>query len=284
MAGAAPWPSIDVHVHLHPERLADAIRDHFVRQRWVPAHSFAPGKVAETLVERGVVHFCCFTYAHRPGMSRDLNRWLATTAARLPGAVPLGTVHAADPDLEDVVAEAVEALGLRGFKFHLSVQRFGVDDPRLDPVWARAEAEGLLLMLHAGTLPYRDAWTGVARFRRVMARFPRLRACVAHLGCHEHEAFLALTETYPNLYLDTTMALSAAARPWVGGDPALITDATLLRYQDRILFGSDFPLLPYDYDEERRWAWERDLPEAVRRKIFHDNALAFLGEPGGRGG
>jgi predicted TIM-barrel fold metal-dependent hydrolase len=43
-----------------------------------------------------------------------------------------------------------------------------------------------------------------------------------------------------------------------------------------VLFGSDFPRIPYDYDEERRWAWERGLDDVVRRKIFHDNALAFF--------
>jgi predicted TIM-barrel fold metal-dependent hydrolase len=55
----------------------------------------------------------------------------------------------------------------------------------------------------------------------------------------------------------------------------------VLRHQDRILFGSDFPLTPYDYEEERRWAEARGLPPEVRRKIFHDNALAFLGRDGG---
>ena len=55
-----------------------------------------------------------------------------------------------------------------------------------------------------------------------------------------------------------------------------MSDADLVRHQDRVLFGSDFPLIPYDYDEERRWAWERGLDDAVRRKIFHDNALRFL--------
>jgi predicted TIM-barrel fold metal-dependent hydrolase len=44
-----------------------------------------------------------------------------------------------------------------------------------------------------------------------------------------------------------------------------------------VLFGSDFPLIPYDYDEERRWAWERGLDDSVRRKIFHDNARDFFG-------
>jgi len=277
-------PCIDMHVHLHPEWLARAIERWFAEARWRNAHSFDPDAVADTLAARGVRRFCFFSYAHRPGMAREVNRWLAATAVRLPQAVALGTLHAADADLGPLTHEALDDLGLAGFKLHLSVQRFHVDDPRLFPVYERLEASGRLLMLHVGTLPYRDTYTGVAGFEQLMERFPRLRVCVAHMGCFEHRAFLALTERFEHLYLDTTMALAPGAAPFVGAEPGGIANATLERYQDRILFGSDFPLLPYDYDEERRWAWDRGLGPEVCRKIFHDNAARFLGLGAAGGG
>jgi hypothetical protein len=270
-------PCVDAHVHLHPPALAQAIERWFVGHGWVNAHPFDPTAVAATLRARGVGRFCFFSYAHRPGMARELNRWLAATAASLPGALALGTLHPDDPDLDDVAREATGTLGLRGFKFHHSVQRFRVDDPRLFPVYARAEAAGHVFVLHAGTMPYRDPFTGVEPFRRLMERFPRLRASVAHMGAFQSPEFLALLAGYPHLYVDTTMAMSPRATPFVGVDPAAVTDADLVRHQDRIMFGSDFPLIPYDYDEERRWAWERGLDEGVRRKIFHDNAVRFFG-------
>lgn len=275
-AWRAPFACIDVHVHLHPPRLASAIERHFAREGWVAAHPFDPAKVATTLAERGVERFCFFSYAHKPGMARELNRWVARTASVLPAAVGFGTLHPDDADVDDVAAEATARLGLRGFKFHHSVQRFHVDDARLWGVYARAEAAGHILVLHAGTMPYRDDFTGVDHFRRLLARFPRLTAVVAHMGAFESDAFLALLDAHPNLYVDTTMALAPAARRYVGADPAAITDDALIRHQDRILFGSDFPLIPYDYEEERRWAWDRALPDAVRRKIFHDNAARLL--------
>ncbi len=281
MATTAPWrppfPCIDVHVHLHPPRLAAAIERHFGREGWAPGHGFDPRKVADSLAARGVTRFCCLTYAHQPGMARDLNRWMAEVTAALPAAIGFGTLHPDDPDVDAVAAEATGLLGLRGFKFHHSVQRFHVDDERLFGVYERAEAAGHLFVLHVGTLPYRDPFTGVAGFRRVLARFPRLTAIVAHMGAFESDAFLALLDAHPNLYVDTTMTLAPAAARYTGTDPAAITDAALVRHQDRILFGSDFPLIPYDYDEERRWAWDRDLPDAVRRRIFHDNAARLLG-------
>jgi predicted TIM-barrel fold metal-dependent hydrolase len=273
---APAFPCVDAHVHLHPEPLARAIERWFATHGWVNVHPFDPGAVADTLRARGVRRFCFFSYAHRPGMSRELNRWLSAQAARLPDAVALGTLHPADPDLDAVAAEATGELGLRGFKFHHSVQRFHVDDERLFGIYERAEAAGHLFVLHVGTMPYRDPFTGVERFARLMARFPRLRVCVAHMGAFQSAEFLALLPRYPHLYVDTTMAMSPLATPYVGADPTAVSNADLMTYQDRILFGSDFPLIPYDYDEERRWAWERGLDARVRRKIFHDNALRFF--------
>lgn len=278
MPAPLPFPCIDVHVHLHPERLAGAIERHFAARGWTNLHPFTPERaIVDTLRAHGVERFCFFTYAHRPGMARALNRWVAETAASLPGTIPLGTVHVEDPDLPDVVREAVEDLGLAGFKLHHSVQRFSPDDARLFTLYERAQAEGLPLMVHAGTAPYRDPHTGFDAFRRIMGRFPGLRACVAHMGAHDSARFLALTGEFQQLYLDTSMTMSPLAQPWVGAEGEAIATEDILRHQDRILFGSDFPLPPYEYEEERRWAWDRGLPDDVLRKIFHDNAVRFLG-------
>jgi predicted TIM-barrel fold metal-dependent hydrolase len=270
-------PCIDVHVHLHPGRLARAITEVFEREGWHQAHGWAPEQVAETLASHGTERFCCFSYAHKPGIARSLNAWIAGVAAKLPAAIPVGTVHAGDEDLVSIADEAMDDLGLAGFKFHLSVQRFRADDTRLTPLYERVAERGRFLVVHAGTMPYRDPFTGIDGFSKVMERFPTLRVVVAHLGAFDTEAFLALTETCPNLYLDTTMTLTPMATPYVGIDPATIPTELLLRYQDRIMFGSDFPLIPYAYEEERRFIETRALPEAVARKILYENARHFLG-------
>ena len=271
-------PCIDVHVHLHPERLAQAIVRHFADHAgWQAVHPFEPDQVVATLRRRGVTRFCCFSYAHKPGIGRSINEWIAKTAARYPEAAPLGTIHAADADLVAGVEQALGELRLVGLKLHHSVQRFPPDDPRLWPVYERLEAAGGLLMTHAGTMPYRDPHTGVGRLRPVLERFPRLKVCLAHMGAFEFETALTMTDEFPNLYVDTTMTLTPLASRYVGAEPERITTDHLLRHQDKILFGSDFPLIPYDYDEERRFAEDRGLPDGVRRKIFFDNARRLLG-------
>ena len=270
-------PVIDVHVHLHPERLARAISDVFAREGWHARHTWEPERVAESLTAYGVERFCFFSYAHKPGIARSLNGWVAMTARRLPMAIPVGTLHAGDDNLLSVADEAIDDLGLAGFKFHLSVQRFRADDPRLMPFYERVAERGCFLIVHAGTMPYRDPFTGIDGFRTVMERYPMLRVVVAHLGAYDTEAFLALTESCPNLYLDTTMALTPYATPYLGLDPATISTALILRYQDRIMFGSDFPLIPYPYEEEQRFVEARALPPATARKILYENAARFLG-------
>jgi predicted TIM-barrel fold metal-dependent hydrolase len=269
---------IDMHVHLHPDRLGRAIQRVFAEEHdWTMPHSFDPDAVVDALRAHGVERFCFFSYAHKAGMARALNRWIAETASRFPEAIPLGTVHVDDTDLAEATAEALDDLGLAGFKFHLSVQRFSAHDPRLFPLYERAESEGRVLVFHAGTSPYRDAFTGIAAFRRVMERFPRLRASVAHLGQFETGAFLQLTEAFPHLYVDTSMALARSAQRYMGTEAHVVPTALLLRHHERILFGSDFPLIPYPYEDELGWADERAIPEDVQRKIFRDNAVRFLG-------
>ena len=100
------FPCVDAHVHLHPASLVRAIERRFAAHGWLTAHPFDPAAVADTRRGRGVRRVCFFSYAHKPGMSRELNRWLAGQAARLPEAIALGTLHPDDPDLDEVAREA----------------------------------------------------------------------------------------------------------------------------------------------------------------------------------
>ncbi len=269
---------IDAHTHLHPPGLFAAIR------RWFDEHTdwnlrgpTDPAAIADALRAAGIERFVFFSYAHRPGMARDLNRWLREAARTLPDGVPLGTVHAGDDAPAAIVEEACGEFGFAGVKLHIQVQRFFPDDPRILPVYERLQALDRVLVIHVGTGPHPSEFTGMARFARVLDRFPDLRAVVCHMGAFETPAALELLDRYPNLHLDTTMALTPASTPFTGIDPAVVRDADLVRYADRILFGSDFPNLPYPYDEERGGLWARGLPRDVYERIFHANARRLFG-------
>lgn len=272
---------IDIHTHLHPERLSRAIRKWFAEHSdWKLAYPTEPELVASFLLDHGVERFVYFSYAHKAGIAREINAWLDATARRVPGGIPLGTIHPDDPDLMEAVEEALVGYGFKGFKFHINVQRFFPDDPRVLPVYERLLALDRFLLIHVGSAPWPNAFDGFPRFARVMDMFPRLKVVVAHMGSFETRQFMQLMERCPNLYLDTTMAFAPVRPEHRRIDTRLnrisVTNDDLLRWQDRIVFGSDFPNLPYPYEEEREALWLRDLPLPVFRKIFHDNAAALL--------
>ena len=278
MEPPAGFRYVDAHTHLHPPRLFAAIR------RWFDEHTdwdlrgpSEPDGIVAALRAAGVERFAFFSYAHRPGMAQELNRWIRDVGARFPDGIPLGTVHAEDDDPGAVVDEACGAWGLAGVKLHTQVQRFHPDDSRMWPVYARLVELGKVLVIHVGTGPHTNEFTGLARFVRVLERFPELRASICHMGAFETRAALQLLDRYPHLHLDTTMAMTPASLPYTGIDPAVVRDADLVRHADRILFGSDFPNLPYPYEEERAGLWARNLPLDVYRRIFRDNALRFFG-------
>jgi predicted TIM-barrel fold metal-dependent hydrolase len=271
---------IDVHTHLHPDWLSRAIRRWFAEHStWQLTYPTDPRSVAEFLAGQGVDRFVYFSYAHKPGIARGINRWLHATAAEVPAGIALGTFHPGDPDLMDVVEEALISHGFAGFKVHINVQRFFPDDPRVLPVYERVLALDRLLLVHVGTAPWPNGFDGFPRFARVMERYPELKVIVAHMGSFETRDFLTLMERCPNLHLDTTMAF-APCRPehlaLAHINQIDVSPEDLIRWQDRILFGSDFPNLPWPYEEEREALWRLELPAPVYRKIFHDNAARLL--------
>src|ERR1700676_1877404 len=111
---------IDVHTHLHPPRLFAAIRRWFAeRSPWPLEHQpTEPQEVARVMREHGVEKFVFCSYAHKPGMARELNGWLAQTSRELTGyGLALATVHIDDPNYLDDLETAL-ADGCIGLKIH----------------------------------------------------------------------------------------------------------------------------------------------------------------------
>ena len=74
---------VDIHTHLHPPWLWRAIRRWFAdKPGWEFRYPTEPEAVARVLAEHDVERFVFFSYAHKPGLARELNGWLAETAAR----------------------------------------------------------------------------------------------------------------------------------------------------------------------------------------------------------
>lgn len=260
---------IDVHTHLHPPRLFAAIRRWFAeRSPWVLEHPTDPREVARIIHAHGVERFAFCSYAHKPGIARELNAWLAQTARELgSGAVALGTVHLDDPDPAGDMRDALRD-GCAGLKVHENVQRLQLDDPRFAPVLELvAQYEGFVLV-HVGAIPWSpETNDGPARITHVLERHPRLRIVVAHFGVPDHARYLELVQNEPRLFLDTTMVFAPDSPMHVA-----IEREDVERGAAQIVLGTDFPNTPHPYDGELRGLRALGLRAETLRAITAENA------------
>lgn len=251
-------PVVDAHVHLFPDRVFDAIWRWFDANGWPIRRKLYAPQIVDFLTSRGVEHLVALHYAHKPGMARALNAWMADFCRDRPNVTGLATVLPGEPGAREILEEAFAA-GLRGVKLHCHVQCFSPDDAQMNEVYEACTLHDLPLVIHAGRAPASGAYAcdpyavcAAERVDRVLAAHPRLRLCVPHLGADEFPEYERLLERYDNLWLDTTMMLAdyfAGVTP----PPRLLSVRP-----ERILYGTDFPNVPY--------AWDRELVR-VRRHV-----------------
>jgi uncharacterized protein len=267
-----PFPVIDVHTHLMPERLFAAVRAYFRAHLWQPYYDAPIAELVDALLASGVRRFVFMPYAHRADMSRSLNHWVANVQATFaPHGIGFGTFHPDDDELVPaLVDEAFGRLGLRGAKLHPQVGRFGLDDPRLYPLYERAIERGAVLLIHAGRRPEPNEHVGARAFARLMRRFPGLKVIVAHAGADEFDAFFDLCGRYDGVFLDTAMVFNK----YLGGPPPI---QRVLEFQDRVIFGSDFPNIPYRLESAIQSILDLRLGRALEEKLLCTNAARLLG-------
>lgn len=267
----------DAHVHLFPERLFEAIWRWFDRHAWPIRYRLRAEEVIEFLSSRGVERFTALVYAHKPGMADSLNAFVAELGRAHACVVPLGTVMPGEPDAVRVVREAFDRHQLRGLKLHCHVQRISPDAPELDEVYALAADAHRPVLIHAGREPSSPAYgvdtralCAADKIERVLQRHPKLKLVIPHLGADEYEAYFALLEKYENLWLDTTMAVADYL-------PGALPERALEKHAGRLLYGTDFPNIPYAWDRELKRLLEKPLTDAQRQALFWGNAEQLFG-------
>jgi len=216
-----------------------------------------------------------------------------------------------------------------------------VDDPRLDPIFERAADLNAVMAMHTGDpkaffepitpqnerydeLSLAPEWSfygkdypkrdELLRERdELIARHPRTTFLLIHLGNKPEDLdyVASLLDRFPNVYVDTS-----ARVPEFGRLPVDKVRAFFIRYQDRILFGTDFGISamgvnlgsvsknPPTFDDEVKFYqahyrfFESDLtnidhptpiqgrwkvngihlPAPVLRKLYYDNAEKLIFE------
>jgi len=172
----------------------------------------------------------------------------------------LATVFPGESNVENILKEAFD-YGLRGVKLHAHVQCFDMNDKEMDIVYNLCESEKKPIVMHVGREPKSTAYhcdpyiiCNAKKLERVF--FPKLKICVPHLGFDEFSAYRKLIEKYDNLWLDTTMVLT----DYFPKENTVQLDNFRA---DRIMYGSDFPNIPY--------AWDRELKWLKTSRLLHDS-------------
>jgi len=265
---------IDAHVHLFPDNLFESIWQWFEKYGWPIRYQLRSPEIIEFLLSRGVSRIVGLHYAHRPGVARGLNAYMAKLCRNFPQLTGMATVFPGEDNACQILADAFDN-GLSGVKLHCHVQCFDMLGPAMHAIYALCAQNQKPLIMHVGREPKSPAYPcdpyalcSADKLERVIMTYPGLRVCVPHLGADEFESYCRLLETYDNLWLDTTMTLS---------DYLPFDDIPKLAEMraDRIIFGSDFPSLPYAWDREIKQVGRLNLSPERLSGLLYQNAIEF---------
>ncbi|MGO1850055.1 MULTISPECIES: amidohydrolase family protein [unclassified Microbacterium] len=193
--------------------------------------------------------------------------------------IPFASV---DPNREDAVVEAKRLIerGVRGFKFHPTVQGFSPDDERFFPLYEVLQDAGMIALFHTGQTGIGAGMRGGYGFElalsnpmlldSVAARFPDLQIIMAHPSVPWQDEALSVATHKHNTWIDLS-----------GWSPKYFP-VELVRYanrmlKNRVLFGSDFPLLTPDRWRDDAEKVELFRSDEIRAGIMRDNAARLLG-------
>ena len=282
--------AVDVHVHVeidgdgHPSlgpELMDASAAYFKAGHRTPTVD----EIAERY--RGLsMAAVVFTVDHEAatGHRPIANEYVAEAAAQHADVlIPFGSV---DPARGAAAVRTARRLvtehGIRGFKFHPSLQDFDPSDRAHDPLYDAIAELGVPAVFHTGQTAIGAGLPGGGGIRlglsnpmlidEVAARHPGLTIVMAHPSVPWQDEALAVATHKANVFID----LSGWSPKYFA--PNLVRHVNSL-LQDKVLFGSDFPVITPE-----RWLGDfeqLDIKPAVRPKVLKDNAVRVLGLEGG---
>lgn len=209
-----------------------------------------------------------------------------------------------------------KSLGLRNKD--INGERIAVDDPRLDPVWAKCGELGIPVLIHSADPrsfwdpmdSLNERWLElklrpgrkrsdsdpapwqqiIAEQHRMFKKHPGTTFINAHMGWFANDlgTLSTLMDEMPNMYVGIGAVIAE-----LGRQPRMAR-AFFEKHQDRIVFGkdawnpseyptyfrvleSDDEYFPYYKKYHAFWSmYGLDLPDAVLRKVYYENALRLL--------
>ncbi len=278
--------AIDVHVHVEQDehghlaldqQLLDASARYFKSD---VGRTPTVAQIAEHYRQRRIAAVVFTVDASvalgRPALSSE--KIAAAAAEHADVLIPFGSVDPRRPDAVEHARRLVVEHGVRGFKFHPSLQAFAPNDERHYPLYDAIAGLGVPALFHTGQtgigagLPggrgVKLRYSDPMLLDDVAADFPDLAIVLAHPSVPWQDEAISIATHKANVYLDLS-GWSPKRFP-----PQLVrAAATFLRH--KVLFGSDFPLITPD-----RWLADfaalDDITPDTRHLILKHNAIRLL--------
>lgn len=275
---------IDLHTHFFPPEIFKAIWNFFEQpdkngkpMGWLIKYKYSTEKLVEILESQNVEKFSTLNYAHKAGVADFINEWTYQFIKKYKNTLAFGCVSPEDKDRVEYIKKIFDNYDFYGIKIQLLVQNFYPFDKRMFNVYDIILDRGKWINFHIGTAPYCNKFVGYKNFTRFIEKYPNMNVIIAHLGTYEFEKFFGLLDKYENIYLDTAMVYinSDLFQKWKN-DIELPKPELLLSYEDRLLYGSDFPNIPYDYEYSTKGLLDLDLSKKFYENIFYNNAKRIL--------
>lgn len=255
-AGAGERMIIDMHAHFFPythkeedqHEILRAIEQNGINQVYVSAIELDNQVFNEEMVEYANEEAYRFEKAH-PKHIRSYCR-----------------VIAANRNAADVAKRGIYDHNAVGLKI---LSDCFMDDHLIDPVAEEAIKANVPILMHTSykakgpgvqQYPYESDGSHIANLAK---RYPELKIVMAHLGGNVYKAVRDVAE-YPNVYADMCGSMNRYGT---------LQYALERLGDDRIVFGSDQPWIPYDICIGK--VQDADLPETVMEKIMYKNTLRF---------
>lgn len=277
--------AIDTHVHIEqdehghaslPAALAEAAASYFKASEATADLASVAAYYRELGIAAVVFSVDARTnLRHQPVSSETLIDQASDHADVL---IPFASV---DPLRGQAAVEQLRALvldhGAQGLKLHPTVQGFDPSDESFRPLWAAAEELGVPVVVHTGQTGIGAGTAGghglKLRYSNPMllddvaADFPRLQLILAHPSVPWQDEAISVATHKANVAID----LSGWSPKYF---PPQLVRAAGSFLQDKMLFGSDFPLIT-----PARWLDDfarLEIKDDVRPKILKHNAVRVL--------
>ena len=176
------------------------------------------------------------------------------------------------------VRRLVREFGVRGFKFHPTMQGFFPNDRSAYPLYQAIEEEGAIALFHTGQTGVGSGMRGGMGMRLkysnpmhvddVAVDFPDMPIVLAHPSFPWTEEGLAVAQHKPNVYVD----MSGWSPKYF---PPLFVHYANTILKKKMLFGSDWPAITPD-----RWLSDFEkikIKDEIRPDILKNNSARLLG-------